>query len=250
MKRQRHRYTWKPDLPDHRDHAFSLVAPETVAPLPPSVDLRPKMSPVEDQGNLGSCVGNAVAGALEYLEPPRMIFVDISRLFIYYQARKIEHDVANDDGCEIRDAVKACAKVGYCSEKLWPYKVRDFAKTPSVAAVKDAAKHKITEYLRLDTMTQFKTALANGSPVVFGFSVYESFESAAVEKTGVVPMPGNDEGLLGGHAVLMVGYDDTSARVICRNSWSASWGDKGYFTMPYGYVEDRNLSDDFWVIRK
>ncbi|HEX3070781.1 MAG TPA: C1 family peptidase [Thermoanaerobaculia bacterium] len=234
-------YTWKPDLPDHRDHVFAATA----GALPPHVDLRPKMTPVFDQGNLGSCTGNAIAGALEYLEHNR-----VSRLFIYYQERVIEHTVKSDSGAEIRDGVKACHTVGYCGEALWPYRISKFAAKPTAAAYADAAKHKISEYARANSMTSFKTALANGFPIAFGFSVYDSFESNAIAKNGVVPMPAHSEKMLGGHAVLMVGYDDASQRVIVRNSWGPGWGQKGYFTMPYQYVEDRNLSDDFWVIRK
>lgn len=247
----KHVYSWKPDLPDHRDHLF-IRRFGVAAPLPPKVDLRPKLSPVEDQGQLGSCTANAIAGALEYLE--RMngngTFFDVSRLFTYYQERVIEGTVKQDAGAEIRDGVKSCAKVGYCDETLWPYKVSKFAVKPPKAAYTDAAKHKIASYRRADTIDDFRTAIAAGDPVVFGFSVYESFESAKVAKTGVVPMPTKKEKLLGGHAVLMVGYDDTAKRVIVRNSWGPGWGQKGYFTMPYAYVSDRNYSDDFWIIYK
>lgn len=240
-------YTWKPDLPDHRDHTFTSAS----FTLPTHVDLRPDMTPVFDQGNLGSCTGNAIAGALEFLEKKEPTpFFWVSRLFIYYQERVIERTVKSDAGAMIRDGVKACHKVGYCSELFWPYKVSKFAAKPPTAAYKDAHKHVITEYARANSMLDFRSALAMGFPVVFGFSVYESFESAAVAKNGIVPMPMHSEKQLGGHAVLMVGYDDAAQRVIVRNSWGEGWGQKGYFTMPYQYVEDRNLSDDFWVIRK
>lgn len=245
------RYTWIPDLPDFRDHVYALATATAAVALPPSVDLRPTMSPVEDQGNLGSCVGHAIAGALECLDK-RIdgTYVDVSRLFIYYQARALEHNIRRDDGCSIRDGVKGCAKVGACAEKLWPYKVKDFATKPSAAAVKDAAKHRIAQYQRANTLTDCKVALATGVPVAFGFAVYESFESHQVTDTGTAPMPSAGESELGGHAVLMVGYDDATERVIVRNSWGKGWGDAGHFTLPYAYVEDRNLSDDFWVIRK
>ena len=95
-----------------------------------------------------------------------------------------------------------------------------------------------------------RTCLAGGEPFVFGFSVYESFESDVVAKTGVVPMPRKHEKLLGGHAVCCVGYDDTAKRFIVRNSWGSQWGQTGYFTIPYQYLGDRNLSDDFWYVQK
>lgn len=240
-------YTWKPDLPDQRDHAFKDVMPE----LPPHVDLRPDMTPVFDQGNLGSCTGNAIAGALEYLESKESTpFFSVSRLFIYYQERVIERTVKHDDGAMIRDGVKACHKVGYCGEALWPYKISKFAAKPAPAAYKDAHKHKIVEYARAETIDEIRSALALGFPVVIGFSVYDFFESDQMSKTGVLAMPLPSEKLLGGHAVLVVGYDDASRRVIVRNSWGTGWGQKGYFTMPYDYLSNRNLSDDFWVIRK
>jgi C1A family cysteine protease len=84
---------------------------------------------------------------------------------------------------------------------------------------------------------------------VFGFTVYESFESAEVARTGALQMPKPKEGVVGGHAVLAVGYDDKIERFMVRNSWGTSWGKKGYFTMPYTYLLSENLSDDFWTIR-
>lgn len=249
MKKRAKRYTWKPDVPDHRDHVFKLATPPDILP---HVDLRPLCSTVEDQGNLGSCTGNAIAGALEYLERLNGAdtAVDVSRLFIYYQERVIENTVKQDAGAMIRDGVKACANVGYCWEKFWPYKITKFAAKPPAAAYKDAATRKITQYLRVTNLDDLTHALASKYPVVFGFSVYESFESADVAKTGVMPMPDKSEKLLGGHAVLAVGYDMPSQRLIVRNSWGPDWGQAGYFTMPFDYVTNRHLSDDFWVIKK
>jgi len=85
---------------------------------------------------------------------------------------------------------------------------------------------------------------------VFGFSVYESFESDAVAKSGVLDLPAPGEKQVGGHAVVGVGYDDATKRILVRNSWGPAWGQAGYFTMPYDYVNNRNLSDDFWSIRR
>jgi C1A family cysteine protease len=245
-------YTWKPDMPDFRDHLFHKH-PMFVrgAELPASVDLRPKMPPVFDQGELGSCTGNAIAGALSYLEyRDNDATFDISRLFIYYQERVIEDTVAWDEGAEIRDGIKACANVGYCAETLWPYDPTQFAVKPPDTAYADATAHKISEYMRAVELIDYQTALAAGLPVAFGFTVYDSFQSDEVAQTGVVPMPAKSESSLGGHAVLMVGYDDASQRVIVRNSWGSAWGQGGYFTLPYAYVTDRTLSDDFWVITK
>ncbi len=243
-------YGWLPDLPDHRDLMFGAVRP--VPPtLPPRVDLRPNCSVVEDQGSLGSCTGNALAGAIEVLERKNKVpFVDASRLFIYYNERVIEGTVKSDSGAMIRDGIKTLKKQGVCSEKKWPYIVSKFAVKPSAACYKEALQHQITAYHRIVTVDEMRTCLAEGFPFVFGFTVYESFESQEVAKTGVVNMPQPAERAIGGHAVLGVGYDDAEKRFIVRNSWGTSWGLQGYFTMPYEYLADRNLSDDFWTIHK
>ena len=243
-------YGWVPDLPDHRDFMYSAVL-RVPARLPRSVDLRYLCSRVEDQGQLGSCTGNALAGALEFLErKDKVSFVDFSRLFIYYNERLIEHTTKADAGAMIRDGIKTLAKQGVCSEKTWPYVISKFAVKPNAACYKEALQHRITSYHRIMTLDEMRACLAEGFPFVFGFSVYESFESQAVARTGIVNMPKPKEGQVGGHAVMAVGYDDSKKRFIVRNSWGDDWGMKGYFTIPYQYVADRNLSDDFWTIRR
>lgn len=244
------RYGWMPDVPDQRDYLLSAVM-RVPAKLPTSVDLRRSCSPVEDQGELGSCTANALAGALEYLErKDKVPFEDFSRLFIYYNERAIEHSVNSDSGAMIRDGIKTLAKEGVCSEAMWPYAISKFKNKPSSSCYKDALNHQITSYHRILTLDEMRACLAEGFPFVFGFTVYESFESQQVAKTGLVNMPKKGERSLGGHAVMAVGYNDTKKRFIVRNSWGTDWGVKGYFTMPYAYVADRNLSDDFWTIRR
>jgi C1A family cysteine protease len=125
-----------------------------------------------------------------------------------------------------------------------------FAQKPPAQAFSDALRHRTVSYQRLvNTLMQMKGCLAAGYPFVFGFSVYASFESPTVAQTGVVPMPQPNEQLLGGHAVLAVGYDDAQQRFTVRNSWGPTWGMAGYFTMPYAYLTDTNLADDFWTVR-
>jgi len=246
------RFGWKPDLPDFRDHMYS--APHlTLAALPPQVDLRPQCPPVYDQGELGSCTGNAIAGAVHFDRRKQGLSPDFvpSRLFIYYNERVIEHSVSQDAGAMIRDGIKSISKAGVCPETPdWPYDITKFAQKPPAQAFSDALHHKAVSYQRLvNTLTQMKGCLASGYPFVFGFSVYESFESQTVAHTGVVPMPQPKEQMLGGHAVLAVGYDDAQQRFTVRNSWGPSWGMAGYFTIPYAYLTDSNLADDFWTVR-
>jgi len=248
-------YGWVPDLPDHRDYLYSAVR-AVPAVLPSHADLREKCPKVENQGDLGSCTANALAGCVEYLEKKDMEkknatkFADVSRLFIYYNERVIERSVRSDSGAQIRDGIKTLAKQGVCTEKSWPYVISKFTKKPPASCYNEASNRQITSYHRILTLDQMRTCLAEGYPFVFGFTVYESFESQAVAKTGIVSMPQPSERTVGGHAVMAVGYSDADKRFIVRNSWGTKWGMKGYFTMPYAYVSDRNLSDDFWTIRR
>jgi C1A family cysteine protease len=245
------RYGWIPDLPDYRDHMYA--APVTaLAKPPPKVDLRRKCPPVYDQGQLGSCTANAIAAALQFDRMKQRLkpkFVP-SRLFIYYNERVMEGTVSTDSGAQIRDGIKSVAQQGDCPEKEWPYDIAKFAVKPSAKCYQHALKYKAVTYQRLvQTLSQLKGCIASGFPFVYGFTVYDSFESDAVAKTGVVPMPQPKEKVLGGHAVLAVGYDDTQQRFIVRNSWGRKWGIKGYFTMPYSYLTDENLADDIWTVR-
>jgi C1A family cysteine protease len=242
-------YGWMPDLPDHRDIMYSAVR-RVPARLPAAVDLRPLCSPVEDQGNLGSCTGNALVGAVEFLEKKNKVpFLDLSRLFVYYNERVIEHSTQSDSGAMIRDGIKTLAKQGVCTEKKWPYIESKFAVKPAPPCYKEALSHQIISYQRILALNEMRACLAAGFPFVFGFTVYESFESQQVATSGVVSMPKKGERVVGGHAVLAVGYSDASKRFVVRNSWGTGWGKKGYFTIPYAYLSDRNLSDDFWTIR-
>jgi len=250
---------WVPDLPDQRD--FSYAAPAAVLKkLPAKVDLRSKCpKTVYDQGRLGSCTANAIAGAMEFDQIKQgQKPATPSRLFIYYNERSMEHNILTDSGAQIRDGIKSVANLGACPESLWPYDdtpptqegmpcpTCKFAQKPPASCYTEAKKHQIVSYQRLThALTLMKGCLASGYPFVFGFTVYENFPFDT--KTGDIPMPTG--GVLGGHAVLAVGFDDTTRQFIFRNSWGKSWGKGGYAFMPYGYLLDPNLSDDFWTIR-
>jgi C1A family cysteine protease len=244
------RYGWIPDLPDHRDLLFAAPM-QVLAKLPSNVDMRSQCPPVYDQGQLGSCTGNAIAGDVEFdlKKEKKQDFVP-SRLFIYYNERVMEGTEDQDSGAYIRDGMKSVAKLGVCPENEWPYDISKFTEKPPQKCYDDATKTRAISYSRVArNVNQMKGCLASGYPFIIGFTVYESFESQEVARTGVVPMPASNEQVLGGHAVMVVGYDDSKSRFIIRNSWGDGWGMKGYFTMPYEYLLNADLSDDFWTIR-
>ena len=246
------RYGWVADTPDQRDHLYAAPLVH-LKKLPPKVDLRPQCPKViYDQGQLGSCTGNAIACAIQFdrLQQKRKPDFIPSRLFIYYNERDMEGTVASDSGAQIRDGIKSVAKLGDCPETEWPYDIAKFATKPSARCYREAMQYKAVLYQRVpQTLNQMKGCLASGYPFVFGFSVYASFEGPQVAKTGAVPMPASSEKQLGGHAVIAVGYDDKQQRFIVRNSWGRRWGMAGYFTIPYAYLIDDNLAADFWTIR-
>jgi C1A family cysteine protease len=242
-------YGWIPDLPDHRDLKLGVDHPRMMAmPGPVKIDLRPKMPAVYNQGHVGSCTGNAIAAVAELVEIGEGEAALVpSRLFIYYSEREIEGTTTMDCGASIRDGFKAISTLGFCFEDVWPYDESMVTTRPSQAAY-DAAKMDVaSKYLSVDQdRGAIQGALSQGHPVVLGFSVFESFNKVGAD--GVVAMPNPAESLEGGHAVVIVGCDDDTQRYIVRNSWGPGWGDAGYFHMPYAYVENPNLANDFWIL--
>lgn len=243
-------YGYKKDSYDHRDF---LRAFNPAAILPAAVDLRTKVKlPIYDQGQLGSCTSQALATAHYFAQKTTKgsgTAIKPSRLCIYYREREIEGTILEDSGAMIRDGIKALANGGVCPESMWPYNVKKFTQAPPAVAVAQEKNHKILKYERVQSNSlAVKQAIAAGDPVVVGIMLYASFESDATLRTGIVPMPKRNEQVLGGHAVILVGYDDTKQMFTLQNSWGTSVGDKGYFYLPYKYI-DLGLGSDFWTIK-
>lgn len=242
---------WKPDLPDVRDKWTKPKARR--APLPDKVRLQENawMPPVYDQDRLGSCTANAISAAVEYtLGELQLGPFTPSRLAIYYGEREIEGTTNSDDGAYIRDGFKVINVQGVAPEIMWPYDQRRFRDRPPQDYYAAAMYHKAIDYGRVEQNTSaLMGVLADGDPIVFGFSVYSSFANpTGVGRTGTMEMPKADDRLEGGHAVMACGYEVLGGEIYLwvRNSWSAQWGINGYFLMPMKYAVDSNLANDFW----
>lgn len=239
-------YGCRRDSLDTRDHHF---VPGAIR-LPAVVDLRPHCPPVMNQGSLGSCTAHGITGALRYeLMRAGSPDVALARLQLYYDERTIEGTIGEDAGAEIRDGIKSAGKLGVAHEKLWPYRVGNFKTKPSDAVYRDAIQFEALSYERVAVdAAHIKAALAAGHPVVIGVSLYDSFESDAVAKTGVVPMPRAHESPVGGHCLYVVGYGQKPGTFTVRNSWAADWGDKGDCYFSEAYLGSTKYGSDYWII--
>lgn len=245
---------WNRDLPDRRDFAFS-APPKLVRALNPTASLVTKMPAVIDQGSLGSCTGCASVAMVQYVRakqlgvPTKSVWAP-SRLFAYYNARRLGRTLSYDSGASIRDVVKGIAAYGAVDETMWPYVISKFAARPPALIVQEASRYQAISYQAVSQdLNQMRGCLAEGYPFIIGVSVYDSFLSEAAAGSGTIPLPSGNEALQGGHAILVVGYSDITQRFTFRNSWGAEWGRRGYGTLPYSYLTDTGLAGDFWTIR-
>jgi C1A family cysteine protease len=234
LKDSRLNFIVKKDPRDHRD-LFCKVANNSN--IKNKVDLREWCSPIEDQLHLGSCVGQAIVGAFELMinKSRRENFKDLSRLFVYYNARLLDGYVDEDVGAYVRDGIKAVHKWGVCIEERWPYLINKFADAPSAESYIDARSRLIDSYYRINSIDDIIASLSIGIPVVTGIQVFGDFDRLGSD--AVVPLPTYKDNILGGHAVTIVGYDNDRKYFICRNSFGEDWGDQGYFYMPYDYTK-------------
>ncbi|SNZ10384.1 Cysteine protease, C1A family [Persephonella hydrogeniphila] len=273
---------WLPDLPDFRDYTEEN---ENVKPalkklgiepkkfpkftIPSKIDLRGWCSPVENQGSLGSCTAHAGVGLIEYFE--RRAYgkhIDASRLFLYKTTRNLLH-WTGDTGAFLRTTMGAMVLFGVPPEEYWPYTTAkpDFDREPPAFCYSFAQNYQAIKYFRLDPpgtdlnllLRKIKILLSFGWPSMFGFTVYSSISQARY--SGEIPFPCPRERILGGHAVMAVGYDDnkkikntncgveTKGAFLIRNSWGTGWGDNGYGWLPYDFVM-RRIARDWWTLIK
>ena len=231
-------------LPSHKLNFLTLPSPHPAGPAA-TVDLRSRFPPVYDQGALGSCTANALCAAFTFNAPG---FTG-SRLFLYYNERLLEKTITYDSGAYIHDGITAMKTYGLCSETIWPYIVSKYAVKPTAPCYSAALADRVLTAQNIQpTLATMKQALSQGYPFVFGFTVYSSFLNASASTTGIIPMPAPRESVLGGHAVVAVGYDDTHQWFIFRNSWGSGWGDHGYGYIPYAYISNASLTSDLWYI--
>lgn len=218
---------------DSRDYRYRA----SKSKLREDVDLRLWASEVDDQSTLGSCVGNAIVNAYELLVrrlyPTQ--FVDLSRLFVYYNGRALDNNINTDTGLYIRNGIKSAANYGLCSEKIWPYNIDNLTVQPSPEAYVDAAQRVITRYETLYTTDEVLEVLSNNRPVVIGMETFADFMDMTAADP-VIKLPAYRAYSVGAHAVTLVGYNLTSQQFLVKNSFGTSWGDRGYFYMPFDYM--------------
>ncbi len=265
---------WLKEPDDDRDHD----APEPLSALKsPSVTTakyqssyiipQSEFTPIKNQKSLGSCTAHAGCAQLEYyIKRKTNKNVNLSELFLYLETRRNLGWELEDTGAYLRTTMKTMVSIGICLEKYWPYKIKKFTENPPAFIYPRADDYKVESYFKLDkrgytkkqVLSRIKSALNKKLPLTFGFTCYESALTQA-RKTGQIPFPSAEDEVSGGHAVLLVGYDDnmiikntqddseTIGAFIFRNSWGKRWGDKGRGYLPYDYLLKGHL-DDIWCL--
>jgi C1A family cysteine protease len=255
------KYGWKKDKYSERDVAtrpelstFKKFNYHPMLKCINEVDLRPFCPAVVDQGQLGSCTANGLTAAYEFcMIKQEKKYEPMSRLFLYYLEREMEGTVDQDSGAEIHDGVKVMNTEGLCLESLWPYDITKFTVKPDSKCHDDLKLHKAVKGERVQqTMDDMKQCLLDGFPIVVGVQVYESFESEAVLKTGMVSIPDTTtEKLMGGHCMMCCGIKQIDGKdyFIVMNSWGTEVMDKGFCYIPAEYLTNTYLASDFWTIK-
>ena len=257
---QKYMYGWRKQLPDPRDYRYEARLGYKVTPerLPAEVDLSNLILRVKDQNPLGSCVAHGVTSAFEALQVART-GADFPgcRKEVYQNARIVGGYYPGDNGCNIRDGVKATVKYGVAHESLWPYQpTSDFDAPIKSNVVTDALKAESTNYYLLDgansteKINNIWNCLATTKlPVVFGMPVFQQYEE--VGSNGIIEMPGPNEGEIGGHCNMFFGRT-ADGFYKSLNSWTVNWGAPfgkfkgGSCLIPEAYV--KKYVSDCWVV--
>lgn len=263
------KFGWKPSLPTRAKKYSCTFESMTSKPLPEKVDLSPLCSPIEDQGSHGSCVGHGTCGMLEYLElwelraklpvgakAPEVFdstFDPISRLFVYNNARLYDgNPLSQDNGTQISSAIHVIKNQGLCRESQFAYTDENVLFSPPDEAYLEGLHHKAVWDYKLDNrnLNELKQCLAWGYPIIFGMTCYDSMMTQQVAETGDIPYPSNGDSPVGGHCMLIVGYDNATQTFDLRQSWGLGWGNQGYGKIGFDYLTDTDLASDFWTLRK
>lgn len=261
-----YKFGWKKDHPDFRDFKFGVQPePTALVDIPMVVDIREEYPQIpdriKDQGNANSCVGNGLGLAFETCQIELLSKLksnpfyfgtsieDIARLFIYYNGRLIDGDTDQDEGTFIRSGILGLRKYGVCRETVWPYDVAKVLEKPSDQAYAEGKSHLTPTGYRVNhtKIEEIQKSLALGYPVVFGATLYESFQD--IGANGRVVMPQKTENVLGGHCMTILGYNTDLELLIVGNSWGKKWGDKGFCYFPFAYLTDTEFASDFWSLQ-
>ncbi len=252
MTTGQHHLGWIPDRPDPRDVPYSELRPYRFLRIigrSSEADLRPTglLPAVYNQSSLGSCGLNAGAAQAWFTEAKEGHPVQLSRLAWYYDIRLGYGKVYEDTGCQIRDLYLSLKRTGCTREELWPYDLAHWQERPPLHALHEGFHRRLDlAYFRLATLSDVLDCVSQGFPVAFGIVLFEAFEHMGPD--AVAPVPCDGDPMLGGHAMLIVGYSMTKRAVLVRNSWGPEWGLGGYCWIPFDYLTA--WAWDFWTLRK